>query len=287
MSNPWFRMYAEFANDPKVQMMSEAYQRRLLILLCMRCNGNVTLQDEQVAFQLRIETSEWVKTKAEFIQRGFIDELNNVLNWDKRQYRSDSSLERVKRHREAKKTKDVTPCNVTVTPPDTEQNRAEAEKKNRLKNKLILPDWLPSEAWVDYLAMRIKIGKPATEKAISIAISKLNKLRGEGHDPSTVLENSIFNSYQGLFAPSENRYAKSHSIPTRATKETKTDRLIAAASRANAAPIFGFEEEPGGTTGVNVDAYAMLPSPETVREGTGADRGSDSIIQDGFGGLSH
>ena len=44
MANQWFRLYAEFAHDPKVQMLSEVDQRRYIMLLCMRCNGDVTLQ---------------------------------------------------------------------------------------------------------------------------------------------------------------------------------------------------------------------------------------------------
>ena len=55
MANPWFRMYAEFATDAKVQMLTEAMQRRYLMLMCLRCsNALVTLQDEEIAFQLRI-----------------------------------------------------------------------------------------------------------------------------------------------------------------------------------------------------------------------------------------
>jgi hypothetical protein len=132
MSNPWFRMYSEFANDPKVQMLSETDQRRLVMLFCFRCNGHVTLQDEEVTFQLRISPEEWAKTKAQFIAKGFIDESNNVLNWDKRQYKSDSSLERVRRHREAKKQDDVTPCNVSVTV----QNRTDTEQIQNRKKEL-------------------------------------------------------------------------------------------------------------------------------------------------------
>src|SRR4051812_41553331 len=103
MTLSWFRMYAEFATDPKVHMMTEANQRRLTILLCLRCNGDVTLQDDAVAFQLRISSEEWQVSKAEFVQRSFIDQSNRILNWDKRQYRSDPSAERVRKHREAKK----------------------------------------------------------------------------------------------------------------------------------------------------------------------------------------
>ena len=127
MANPWFRLYSEFAFDQKVQMLSEVDQRRLIMLFCFRCSGNVTLQDEEVTFQLRCSNDEWLKTKAIFIAKGFINEHNEVLNWDKRQYISDSSAERVARHREKKKS-DVTLCNVTVTPP--EQNRTE-QKQNK------------------------------------------------------------------------------------------------------------------------------------------------------------
>ena len=116
MSNPWFRLYAEFLTDPKVQMMSEQNQRRLIMVLCIRCNGDVTLHDEEVAFQLRISNEDWQVTKGIFIEKGFIDKANKVLNWDKRQFVSDSSAERVARHREKKKSA----CNVTVTPPDTD-----------------------------------------------------------------------------------------------------------------------------------------------------------------------
>ncbi len=126
MANAWFRTYAEFANDPKVQMMNEAHQRRLIMLFCFRCNGHVTLQDEEVTFQLRISPEEWQSTKAIFLARGFIDSDNNILNWDKRQYKSDSSVERVRRHRETKKQDDVTECNVTVTPQI--QNRTDTEQ---------------------------------------------------------------------------------------------------------------------------------------------------------------
>ncbi|MFV5212715.1 hypothetical protein ACLIIZ_03170 [Azonexus caeni] len=108
MANQWFRMYAEFVTDPKVQMLSEADQRRYIMLLCIRCNGHVTLHDEEIAFQLRVSADEWAKTKAVLVGKGLIDEGANPVNWDKRQMRSDSSAERVARHREKKKNADVT-----------------------------------------------------------------------------------------------------------------------------------------------------------------------------------
>lgn len=127
MSNAWFRLYAEFATDPKIQMLSESLQRRFIMLLCIRCNGSVTLHDDEVTFQMRVTPEEWQETKAIFIAKGFIDKANNIIHWDKRQFRSDSSKERVARHREKLKQ----PCNVTVTPPDTDTDTEKKESKGR------------------------------------------------------------------------------------------------------------------------------------------------------------
>lgn len=100
----WFRLYHEFSTDIKVQMLSEAYQRRLIMLMCLRCsNGDVTLHETEVAFHMRIDLDEWLKTKASFIRQGFIDNDNKLINWNKRQFVSDSSAERVRKHREKKK----------------------------------------------------------------------------------------------------------------------------------------------------------------------------------------
>ena len=125
----WFRMYAEFASDPKVQMLSECYQRRYMMLLCLRCsNGDVTLQDTEVAFQLRIDVTEWVETKGVLVEKNLINNDNQPTAWDKRQFASDSSTERVAEHRKKKKQQ----CNVTVTAPEKEKEK-ELEKKKELK----------------------------------------------------------------------------------------------------------------------------------------------------------
>lgn len=133
MANQWFRLYGEFAHDPKVQMLNEVDQRRLVMLFCIRCNGTVSLQDEEIMFQLRISESEWQKSKKTFIEKGFINKHNEVLNWDKRQYISDSSAERVAKFRAKKKQE----CSVTVTPP--EQNRTDTEQN--ITEQIIEEDW--------------------------------------------------------------------------------------------------------------------------------------------------
>lgn len=131
MANQWFRMYSEFLTDPKVQMLSEADQRRYIMLLCLRCNGDVTLHETEIAFQLRISNEEWANTKAVLLEKSLIDERNNPTNLDKRQFRSDSSAERVSKHRAKKKQEAETACNVTVTAPDTDTDTDTEGKKQK------------------------------------------------------------------------------------------------------------------------------------------------------------
>lgn len=127
----WFRLYHEFATDPKVQSLSEAMQRRLIMLMCLRCSNTLeTLQEQDICFALRIDETELATTKAVFIQKKFIDEHWAILQWDKRQKPSDSSTERVRKHREAQKQLQERPCNVT----ETAQSR-EDKKREEIKDK--------------------------------------------------------------------------------------------------------------------------------------------------------
>jgi len=66
-------------------------------------------------------------------------------------------------------------------------------------NEPEFPEWLPVATWNNYVAMRKKIKKPMTDDAKRLAIMKLDKLRKMGHPAQLVLEESIMNSWQGLF----------------------------------------------------------------------------------------
>lgn len=129
----WFRMYHEFAVDPKVQMLSEVDQRRFVMLLCLKCcNEDETLHVTEIAFQLRISEEELLKTKAILMQKNLIDDDFMPVNWDKRQYTSDSSSERVRRHREKKKNE----CNTNETFQKRDCNAIETETESYSDNRL-------------------------------------------------------------------------------------------------------------------------------------------------------
>ncbi|MGE3479629.1 MAG: hypothetical protein AB7G80_09180 [Dongiaceae bacterium] len=138
---PWFRLYSEFATDPKVQFLSETLQRRYIMLLCYKCNGELEkLSDEELAFALRITVEELVKTIEIFQEKGMIGPNREVIGWDKRQYKSDTSKERVKRHRDMKRKCNVTvtQCNGDVTAPDTDTD-TDTERKKEENNPPTCP----------------------------------------------------------------------------------------------------------------------------------------------------
>ena len=58
----------------------------------------------------------------------------------------------------------------------------------------------------EYVAMRKKLKKPMTDRAIELAIKKLNDLSGGDNDKAIkILEQSIMNSWQGLFKLKEDK----------------------------------------------------------------------------------
>ena len=150
MANPWFRLYSEFAHDPKIQMLPEAMQRRYVMLMCLRCSETLeTLHETEIAFQLRLSEAELIETKQLFVSKNFIDKQWNLLNWDKRQFVSDSSTSRVRKHRDKKKqpsnddeTLQKRQSNAIDTDTDTEPDKKKEKNKrgSRLSQDLIFPE---------------------------------------------------------------------------------------------------------------------------------------------------
>lgn len=228
MSNPWFRMYSEFSHDPKVQMMSEAMQRRYMMLMCLRCsNSLVTLHETEIAFHLRISNEEMAETKALFIAKGFIDKDFNLINWEKRQFASDTSKARVAKHRALQKEKQSAGGNGNVTllkrndnaldtdtdtdteleakaslSPVSEKTHEVAAKPKPAKQKadgFVLPEWINPDHWAAWRS-HPKL-KNATPEQKQIAVEKLAKWREAGDNFAGALENAAASGYQGLFLP--------------------------------------------------------------------------------------
>jgi hypothetical protein len=126
-------------------------QRRLVMLMCARCNDDVTLHETERAFHWRISLAELAETKDLFLEKEFIDKDWNLINWNKRQFLSDSSTDRVRKYRQGLKQDETLLKHhlpVTVTAPDTEQIQNRTEQKHK-KHIASTADAIPAASVFD------------------------------------------------------------------------------------------------------------------------------------------
>ncbi len=179
----WFRAYSETLNDPKVQCLPldafKAWHNAMYYAANIDSrDGNIgTLETISFAFR---ETKEAVSSAFQpLIKVGLIvtqNETFRIVSWRKRQYKSDTSTERVKRFRKRSR-------NVTETAPETE-TETETEQSIPLSKDNGVIENSDAQFWNDaksYLATESKnpgalvgkwagqFGKAATAEAITMA----------------------------------------------------------------------------------------------------------------------
>jgi len=198
MANPWFRLYSEFAHDPKIQMLSEAMQRRYVMLMCLRCSETLeTLHETEIAFQLRLSEAELIETKQLFVSKNFIDKQWNLLNWDKRQFVSDSSTMRVRKYRDKKKQ----PSNNDETLQKRPSNAIDTDTdKKQIQNKATVvatPEGVSNSVWQEFKSLRKAKKAPITQRAIDALTNEANKA---GWTLEKALEECIVRGWQAFKA---------------------------------------------------------------------------------------
>lgn len=134
----WFRLYDEMLDDPKAQRLPPQDFKIWINLLCLASRNDGKLPCiSDIAFALRISENDAVTMVERLHIAGLIDKRNggpdgfrySPHGWEKRQYKSDNSADRVKKHREKRNGECNVSCNVTETPPDTETD-TDTDKKD-------------------------------------------------------------------------------------------------------------------------------------------------------------
>jgi hypothetical protein len=117
-------MYDDAINDPKLLKLSDRLHRVWVGLLCVASKNDGRLPAmEDCALMLRLQPERMAEALVSLVGAGLLDRDETGLSphrWNERQYKSDSSAERMDRHRKRKR-------DVTVTLQNrTDQNRTEA-----------------------------------------------------------------------------------------------------------------------------------------------------------------
>ena len=213
---PWFRMYADFLNDPKLISLAFEDQRHFIGVLALKCDGAIDdvadgdLLDRIVAQRLWIDHAVIRDVKRRLVAAGLIDARWQPLAWDKRQMRSDvdaTGAERQRRYRDAQKHNALRDAAVTrleeELDTDKEEETEKEEKKKATRKRAApafeLPDWINKKHWDAWHSCPKR--KKATDAQKQMAVDKLAEWRDAGIDHAAALENAAIAGWQGLFKP--------------------------------------------------------------------------------------
>lgn len=86
-----------------------------------------------------------------------------------------------------------------VVLPNTQYPRPKTQSKPQPRSAFAPPDWVSLSAWQAFEEMRSKSKKAMTDRARGLIVGELEKLKAQGHDPASVLEQSVRNNWQDVY----------------------------------------------------------------------------------------
>lgn len=121
---PWFKMKTSFVYSKKVRRLSHEHQLVLVKLWCLHNDGNYEdATIPELARDLDLSEKDTRKAIRTLKARKFLEENGSIHDWEQHQARSAISTQRVRKHRESRKTSqpETLPCNVSETFPKKER----------------------------------------------------------------------------------------------------------------------------------------------------------------------
>lgn len=208
----WFRFWTDTLDDVKILQLSD-YEYRIwtyLLAIASEVNsmsGECQINVKSMSLRCRTQVNHFLKALETFQRVGLITVSDEgypiITNWKKRQYKSDDVTARVHKHREVTAKRNVS-CNVSETDQitDTDTDTDKHIKKPK-KISSVLPEWIKKETWDAYREMRTRKRAPLTDRAATLIIKELEKLKLQGQSVEDVLNQSIMKSWTGVFPISQ------------------------------------------------------------------------------------
>lgn len=172
VTNKWFRFYVDWLDNPKVQMLDATLQQRYIMLLCLRSMGEIPGMDTKaIAWRLRIEPSDFENSLKILKEKGLWTG-KDIPNWDERQYVSDCSTDRSRKHRATSKER----CSNADA---TLRERPQSQTQNQTQNTDTDQEQNPPTPRKRGGASPVRSGIP-TPEVIAI-VDHLNQVTGKRH----------------------------------------------------------------------------------------------------------
>lgn len=221
---PAFLFYpGDWLKDPELQSCSLAARGAWIDIVCLmsQCKPFGMLatdgdpwDEERLARALRGCDNSVTGAIEELKSSGVLKQNSRGFFYSKRLVEIERErkkwVKRQKTHRLAKSARhaDVTPLSrpsssSSSSSVSSSKEQATPSAETALFFVAPLADWIPVETWAEYQKMRGRIRRPMTPHAVDLAIRKLAELRSDGENIQAVLEQSILNSWAGLFPVKE------------------------------------------------------------------------------------
>jgi len=144
-NGPWFRCYCDIYRNPKLRMLPEIYQLRYLWMLALyKDSETLVKQNETLAYALRLTEDEVDETLKVLKKAKLLTQNNAPTGWKERQFESDTSTLRVRKHRTLLKRS----RNVTETPSESD-SESDSESETYSETETVSPADKPPAAAVD------------------------------------------------------------------------------------------------------------------------------------------
>jgi hypothetical protein len=247
----WFRFYDDAINDPKILRLSDKMFRAWTGMLCLASKYGGTIPKCDIAIALRVSEGGATGIISYLVEHNLLDDLGDVVtphNWDGRQYKSDTSNERVKRYRQRK-------CNVTqtvtVTPPDTE---AETEQKI---------DSAGASVHAEFLKL---VGSDHNDHSLFGSLYGIQGMIGRGFTRETILSGAANGMRGKARPPNWNYFAKcieseneQRSAPAKKEISNGSSGNVIAAADKLIERMRQFDEPPNLRSGEGATVVRLLP----------------------------
>lgn len=130
---PWFRVYTSINHNQRLALLADEDSMKFIKLLAMKRTGELDSDaphlERRIGITLKLSEQGLSEVKRRIMEVGLIDENWQPINWERRQFASDTNgAERVQRHRERKR-------NVTVTLRGNECNALDTETESEKRTE--------------------------------------------------------------------------------------------------------------------------------------------------------
>ncbi len=197
---PWFRVYTNIVDNHKMRLLAFEDRWHFIALLACKQSGLFDSADPEfinrsLAVKLGLQLPALDELRKRLTDVKLIDKNWNVLKWEERQYKSDSSKERQRKYREKQKlSKNVTSPkrhqNAKVTPQDTDTDTEADTEKKKIKAifQRVSALGVDRQLWNEFLKTRVKLKENNTARALATLDSREEDYAKNGEDIKNLIE---------------------------------------------------------------------------------------------------